>query len=530
MLIALTVVFANIAAVLSCYAFDIFGLFGNGNGLTCSSLGLTGRVCTAVGGGAVPRPLLLPLVVVSVIIALGLYDPRPLITRLEQSRRSPFWLVLNAAGVVIFISPYLFASAGTPLSLFASFSPYLLALGALLAGAGLFFWLFDRELAVTLKLHHVLVLALPIPAIYLARELQELGWGIPALQAATFKTAILLLNLSGESVESDPSQALIGIGRYRVIVESGCSGIAGMLMVSGVMAGYVLVQRNRLVIGRALLLLPLAAGLSWFFNAVRIAVLLTIGAYVSPELAGEGFHTNAGWLSFCALSAFMLVAAENFGWIHRTANTAVALVRPLRDDTVVAQIAPFTVLLVSLLLSGAIFIPPEAGYPLRAILMAASIFIFWGPYRAEIGSVNTLPVLTGGLIAIVWLGFRAGVAPLTVSQILGSASQGFVVFWVLCRIIGTALLVPFIEEMFFRGYLLRRLDFGGWPGKVVAIAISSILFGALHSDIVLASTSGVVFALILLRRGRIFDAVVSHATANGLIAVWALSTGDWAVI
>lgn len=531
MVVALTVVVADVAAVLSCYAFDIFGLFGGESGLTCSSLGLTERICTGLAGNAVPRPLLLPVVVVSVVIALGLYDPRPLMARLEQSRRSPFWLALNAAGALIFISPYLLAAAGIPLPVFAPFSPFLLVLGALIASSGLFFWLSDREqLAGTLKLRHVLVVFLPVPAIYLSRELQDLGWGVPALQAATFKTAVFILNLAGESVLSDPSQALIGVGDYVVTVGSACSGIAGMLMVSAVMAGYILVQRNRLVVGRALLLLPLAAGLSWVFNAVRIAVLLMIGAYVSPDLAGEGFHTNAGWLSFCALSAFMLVAAENLRWIHRSANTAVAPIKPLRDDAVVAQIAPFIVLLVSLLLSGAIFIKSEAGYPLRAFLMAASVFLFWRPYRAEIRSVNALPVLAGVLIAIVWLGLKADSASVTAAQILGPVSQGVIVFWVSCRIIGTVLLVPFIEEMFFRGYLLRRLDFGGWPGKVVAIAISSILFGALHSDIVLASASGVVFAFLFLRRGRIFDAVVAHATANGLIAAWALWTGDWAVI
>ena len=84
--------------------------------------------------------------------------------------------------------------------------------------------------------------------------------------------------------------------------------------------------------------------------------------------------------------------------------------------------------------------------------------------------------------------------------------------------------------MFFRGYLLQKLDFGGWQGTVAALGISSILFGALHSDVVLASAIGLVFGLLALRKGRIFDAVVAHATANFLIAAWALWTGDWSVI
>jgi hypothetical protein len=105
MIVALTVLFAEVAAVLSCYAFDIFGLFGNARRQRR------------------PKVLLLPVVMVGVIIAFGLHDPRPLICRLEQSRRSPFWLVLNAAGALIFVSPYLLLAAGIPISFFAPFSP-----------------------------------------------------------------------------------------------------------------------------------------------------------------------------------------------------------------------------------------------------------------------------------------------------------------------------------------------------------------------------------------------------------------------
>ena len=119
---------------------------------------------------------------------------------------------------------------------------------------------------------------------------------------------------------------------------------------------------------------------------------------------------------------------------------------------------------------------------------------------------------------------------MTAKDILGPVSQGAVLLWVLLRISGTVLLVPFIEEMFFRRYLLRTLDFGGTGGKVAALAVTSVLFGALHANIWLASASGLLFGLLVLRRGRVFDAVAAHATANAGIAAWALWAGDWSVI
>jgi exosortase E/protease (VPEID-CTERM system) len=102
--------------------------------------------------------------------------------------------------------------------------------------------------------------------------------------------------------------------------------------------------------------------------------------------------------------------------------------------------------------------------------------------------------------------------------------------WVLLRVSGTVLLVPFIEEMFFRGYLLQRLDFGGVAGKITALAVSSAWFGALHSDFLLAAASGLLFGLLALRRNKVFDAVVAHIAANGAIAAWAVSSGNWSII
>lgn len=530
--IALAVAFCDVAAVQLCFRFDVLGVFGAEYDLSCPSLGLSQRVCWLFDKHAVPQSLILIPFIIGALIALGVYDPRPLLNRLEQSRRPGWWLLVSAAGAAVFIFPYLLAAAGAPISSFAPWSPYLLILGASMMIIGLLCWLSDIEqLQGTLKPRHVLALIVLIPATVAIKEgATELGWGVPVLQAATFNTTALFLQLLGEPVIYDPEQSLIGIDNFSIQVAAGCSGIAGILLVSTVMAGYILAFKEQLKISRALVLIPLAAGLSWVLNGVRIGALLWIGAHVSPELAVDGFHTYAGWLVFCALSAAMLLVAENLSWIRPREIPAAASNMPLRSDPVVAQIAPFVVLLASSLISGAIFVQPESGYPLRAILMAAAVLLFWKTYRAEIGAVGAVPLLGGTFVALIWLAVKSGGSPLTTADILGPASQAAVIAWVLFRLFGTVFLVPFIEEMFFRGYLLQRLDFGGLAGKLTALAISSALFGALHSNFWLAAASGLLFGVLALRRGRVFDAVAAHATSNAFIAAWAVSTGDWSVI
>ena len=58
--------------------------------------------------------------------------------------------------------------------------------------------------------------------------------------------------------------------------------------------------------------------------------------------------------------------------------------------------------------------------------------------------------------------------------------------------------------------------------------ISSIAFGVLHGERWLAGTlAGMIYALVMMRRGRIGEAVVAHGITNLMLAAWVLSTGQW---
>jgi CAAX prenyl protease-like protein len=104
------------------------------------------------------------------------------------------------------------------------------------------------------------------------------------------------------------------------------------------------------------------------------------------------------------------------------------------------------------------------------------------------------------------------------------------------RIIGYVVIVPLAEELAFRGFLTRRImraDFQKVPIGTfswTSFLISSLLFGALHGKLWLIGTgAGMLFAMALYRRQSLGDAVQSHATANALLAVYAVASGNWAV-
>jgi CAAX prenyl protease-like protein len=101
------------------------------------------------------------------------------------------------------------------------------------------------------------------------------------------------------------------------------------------------------------------------------------------------------------------------------------------------------------------------------------------------------------------------------------------------RVIGTALVVPIVEELAFRGFLQRRLidanfetvaqDRFTWP----SLLVSAVAFGALHENVLAGAFAGIAYSYAGYRRGRLGDSIVAHGTTNLLLAVTAVLFGRW---
>ena len=81
------------------------------------------------------------------------------------------------------------------------------------------------------------------------------------------------------------------------------------------------------------------------------------------------------------------------------------------------------------------------------------------------------------------------------------------------------------EEAAFRGYLLTRANEAG--GSVLAVVVSSVLFGLLHTEqgvvgVLLSTLDAVLFAGLRLWSGSVWASVVAHGTGNtvGLVTVF----------
>lgn len=79
---------------------------------------------------------------------------------------------------------------------------------------------------------------------------------------------------------------------------------------------------------------------------------------------------------------------------------------------------------------------------------------------------------------------------------------------------------PLAEEVLYRGLLLRSLE--RRYGVALAVALSSVWFGAMHFQVVQfpgLALFGLVAALLVVRTGRLGTAVVAHVTFNAVTVV-----------
>jgi len=105
--------------------------------------------------------------------------------------------------------------------------------------------------------------------------------------------------------------------------------------------------------------------------------------------------------------------------------------------------------------------------------------------------------------------------------------------WVLIviRIIGMTIIVPPLEEAFYRSLFYRfliRQDFrsvalGHFDG--VAFAAVALVFGFMHFQWLAGIICGLAYQWLVVRRGRLGEAMTAHAITNFLLGVYVVWKG-----
>jgi CAAX prenyl protease-like protein len=178
-------------------------------------------------------------------------------------------------------------------------------------------------------------------------------------------------------------------------------------------------------------------------------------------------------------------------------------------------------------------------YPAKVALVALLLALFWRHYSELKNFRLAVPALltalaTGVAVLALWISLDAP------WMIVGTAS-GFdprsngQVDWLLVsiRIAGAALVVPVMEELFWRSFLMRwvaSFDFQSVEPSQVgfkSFVITVLLFGFEHNLWLAGIVAGIAYSLLYMRYRNLWSPILAHAVTNGLLGIWVVGTGNW---
>lgn len=148
-------------------------------------------------------------------------------------------------------------------------------------------------------------------------------------------------------------------------------------------------------------------------------------------------------------------------------------------------------------------------------------------------------VLVGILIFVVWVGLdpfypKLGAAgPVWNPNVRYGEGSGLAWFFIGARILGSSLIVPPLEEVFYRSLVYRYAvdpDFERVPLGIFRwgpFLITAVIFGFSHSQWLAGILCGAAFQGLVCWKKRLGDAMLAHAITNLLLGCWVVWKGAW---
>ena len=101
------------------------------------------------------------------------------------------------------------------------------------------------------------------------------------------------------------------------------------------------------------------------------------------------------------------------------------------------------------------------------------------------------------------------------------------------RLAGLALVVPVMEELFWRSFLMRWIDARDFlamdprQASRMAFALSCGLFALEHAAWFAGLLAGAAYGWLYIRTARLWIPITAHAITNATLGFWILATGNW---
>ncbi len=177
-------------------------------------------------------------------------------------------------------------------------------------------------------------------------------------------------------------------------------------------------------------------------------------------------------------------------------------------------------------------------YVPKTICVGAVILWFWRSLPTLTPKAPAMSVLIGIAGVVLWIGLDPWLVHYDQPLIGRNPFQLYppVEAWILFsfRLLGIAVVVPIMEELFWRGFLMRWLikeDFTTVPlGTYTALSfwVTTAFFAAEHGpEWPLGAIVGLIYGAWFIRTKSLGSVMLAHGVTNLLLALYCLVTNDW---
>lgn len=178
-------------------------------------------------------------------------------------------------------------------------------------------------------------------------------------------------------------------------------------------------------------------------------------------------------------------------------------------------------------------------YPLQTFACGALLIWFRRHYELRGVARPLFTIAVAVIVFLLWIspqaffGFTARSSGFNPETFAGQPA----VYWstVLLRFLRLVVVVPLVEEIFWRGFLLRffinerftTVPFGTFSW--MSFGAVTIGFTLMHSsaDWPAAVITGVLYNLVAYRTKSLSSCVLAHAITNLLLGIWIMQTRQW---
>jgi uncharacterized protein len=215
-----------------------------------------------------------------------------------------------------------------------------------------------------------------------------------------------------------------------------------------------------------------------------------------------------------------------------------------RSRADLGYIAPFLIFVGLMALGRSLDLSDTWFYPLRFAIVLAVILAVSRPYLSFRATLPLASIAVGIVVFLIWIapdalfGYRH--FWLFENSVMGKAQTSIAdpmrhnVMFLILRIATSVVLVPIVEELFWRGWMMRWLikpEFTGVPiGSYTPLAFWAValLFASEHGPYwEVGLIAGIIYNWWAIRTKNLADCILAHAVTNAILSAYILFADQW---